>query len=152
MRWMLVIKQFHIRIQEMYHVIWKNGLKGFFILYIHWCRTLAAMKPYTYGRLHPSNPGAIGYLGLKRIAKSPWCYWCFLRNRPPIFLDTVEPALNIKLLSLQIESVLGKKLVLKSKLMIQNLLKSLKSLLIIETSWVIIQSFFFMEYIPNIYF
>jgi hypothetical protein len=55
---------------------------------------------------------------LKRIAKSPWCYWCFLETAHPIkFLITVEPALNIKPpIPKQIESVLGKgKLSTKSK-------------------------------------
>jgi threonine synthase len=55
--------------------------------------------------------GAIGYLGLKKeLQNHPDAIGVFLETAHPIkFLDTVEPALNIKLpIPTQIESVLGK--------------------------------------------
>ena len=55
--------------------------------------------------------GAVGYLGLKKeMQKQENCIGIFLETAHPIkFLDSVEPALNIRLpIPTQIESVMNK--------------------------------------------
>jgi len=74
--------------------------------------TLAAMKTIYNTDGYIAEPhGAVGYLGLKKeLQNHPNAVGIFLETAHPIkFLDTVEPALNVKLpIPPQIESVLGK--------------------------------------------
>jgi threonine synthase len=72
-----------IRIQELY----QNDLeqfKRFFILYLSDEETLEAMKTIYKRDGYIAEPhGAVGYLGLKGIRKSPKRNWNFLGNRSP---------------------------------------------------------------------
>jgi threonine synthase len=100
-----------IRIQEMY----KNDLtefkKDFSSFTFTDEETLVAMKNIYKGNGYIAEPhGAIGYLGLKKELKNfPNAIGIFLETAHPIkFLDTVEPALNVKLpIPTQIESVIN---------------------------------------------
>jgi threonine synthase len=100
-----------IRIQEMY----KNDLtefkKDFSSFTFTDAETLVAMKNIYKGNGYIAEPhGAIGYLGLKKELKNfPNAIGIFLETAHPIkFLDTVEPALNVKLpIPTQIESVIN---------------------------------------------
>jgi threonine synthase len=100
-----------IRIQEMY----KNDLtefkKDFSSFTFTDEETLVAMKNIYNGNGYIAEPhGAIGYLGLKKELKNfPNAIGIFLETAHPIkFLDTVEPALNVKLpIPTQIESVIN---------------------------------------------
>jgi threonine synthase len=100
-----------IRIQEMY----KNDLtefkKDFSSFTFTDTETLVAMKKIYNGNGYIAEPhGAIGYLGLKKELKNfPNAIGIFLETAHPIkFLDTVEPALNVKLpIPTQIESVIN---------------------------------------------
>jgi threonine synthase len=99
-----------VRIQEMY----KNDLaefkKDFSSFTFTDAETLVAMKNIYKGNGYIAEPhGAIGYLGLKKELKNfPNAIGIFLETAHPIkFLDTVEPALNVKLpIPTQIESVI----------------------------------------------
>jgi threonine synthase len=101
-----------IRIQEMYHNDLEEFKKDFSSFTFTDAETLAAMKTIYNKSAYIAEPhGAIGYLGLKKeLQNYPDAIGVFLETAHPIkFLDTVEPALNLKLpIPAQIESVLGK--------------------------------------------
>ncbi|MBX9886594.1 MAG: threonine synthase [Flavobacteriaceae bacterium] len=101
-----------IRIQEMYN----NDLEQFNTDFSSFTftddETIIAMKTIYATNGYIAEPhGAVGYIGLKKeLANHPNAIGIFLETAHPIkFLDTVEPALHIKLpIPTQIESVLGK--------------------------------------------
>lgn len=101
-----------IRIQEMYQNDLEQFKKDFSSYTFTDTETLTAMKDiYNTGGYIAEPHGAVGYLGLKKeLEKHPNTIGVFLETAHPIkFLDTVEPALNVKLpIPAQIESVLGK--------------------------------------------
>lgn len=101
-----------VRIQELYHhdlEAFKNDFSSFSFSDEE---TIEAMKCIYRNSKYISEPhGAIGYLGLKKeMQKHENSIGVFLETAHPIkFLDTVAPALNIKLpIPKQIESVMGK--------------------------------------------
>ena len=101
-----------IRIQEMYHNDLEQFEKDFSSYTFSDEETLEAMKAIYKTSGYIAEPhGAVGYLGLKKeLANHEDAIGIFLETAHPIkFLDTVEPALNIKLpIPSQIESVLNK--------------------------------------------
>ena len=101
-----------IRIQEMYHNDLEKFEKDFSSYTFSDEETLEAMKAIYKTSGYIAEPhGAVGYLGLKKeLANHEDAIGIFLETAHPIkFLDTVEPALNIKLPTpSQIESVLNK--------------------------------------------
>ena len=101
-----------IRIQEMYHNDLEQFDKDFSSYTFSDEDTLEAMKSIYETSGYIAEPhGAVGYLGLKKeLANHEDAIGIFLETAHPIkFLDTVEPALNIKLpIPSQIESVLNK--------------------------------------------
>ena len=101
-----------IRIQKMYNNELKAFKKDFSSYSFSDEETILAMQTIYKNSNYISEPhGAIGYLGLKRELKNQSnAMGVFLETAHPIkFLDTVEPALNIKLqIPKQIESVLCK--------------------------------------------
>ena len=101
-----------IRIQEMYHNDLEQFEKDFSSYTFSDEETLEAMKAIYKTSGYIAEPhGAVGYLGLKKeLANHQDAIGIFLETAHPIkFLDTVEPALNIKLpIPSQIESVLNK--------------------------------------------
>ena len=101
-----------IRIQEMYQNDLEQFKKDFSSYTFTDTETLSAMKAiYSAGGYIAEPHGAVGYLGLKKeLEKHPNTIGIFLETAHPIkFLDTVEPALGVKLaIPAQIESVLGK--------------------------------------------
>ena len=101
-----------IRIQEMYHNDLEQFEKDFSSYTFSDEETLEAMKSIYKTSGYIAEPhGAVGYLGLKKeLANHEGAIGIFLETAHPIkFLDTVEPALNIKLpIPSQIESVLNK--------------------------------------------
>ena len=101
-----------VRIQEMYNNDLKAFNKDFSSYSFSDDETIVAMKSIYENTKYIVEPhGAVGYLGLKKeIDKHENSIGIFLETAHPIkFLDTVEPALNIKLeIPKQIESVLNK--------------------------------------------
>jgi threonine synthase len=101
-----------IRIQEMYQNDLEQLKKDFSSFTFSDADTLEAMKTIYKNDGYIAEPhGAIGYLGLKEeLQNHSDSIGVFLETAHPIkFLDTVEPALNVKLpIPTQIESVLGK--------------------------------------------
>ncbi|MEM8521044.1 threonine synthase [Flavobacterium sp. PL12] len=101
-----------IRIQEMYYNDLEQFEKDFSSYTFSDEETLEAMKAIYKTSGYIAEPhGAVGYLGLKKeLANHEDAIGIFLETAHPIkFLDTVEPALNIKLpIPSQIESVLNK--------------------------------------------
>jgi threonine synthase len=101
-----------IRIQEMYNNDVEEFKKDFSSFSYTDDETLDAMKSIYNDTGYIAEPhGAVGYLGLKKeLQKHSGAIGIFLETAHPIkFLDTVEPALNIKLpIPSQIESVLHK--------------------------------------------
>ena len=101
-----------IRIQEMYQNDLEQFKKDFSSFTFSDEETLEAMKTIYNTNGYIAEPhGAIGYLGLKKeLQNHQNTIGIFLETAHPIkFLDTVEPALNIKLpIPTQIESVLHK--------------------------------------------
>ncbi len=109
-----------IRIQEMYKHDLNEFSKDFSSFSYQDDETIAAMKSIFETSKYIAEPhGAVGYLGLKNELKNHTnAVGVFLETAHPIkFLDTVEPALNVKLpIPKQIESVLNKeKISLKIK-------------------------------------
>jgi threonine synthase len=101
-----------IRIQEMYQNDLEQFKKDFSSYTFTDTETLTAMKSiYSISGYIAEPHGAVGYLGLKKeLENHPNTIGIFLETAHPIkFLDTVEPALNVKLsVPAQIQSVLGK--------------------------------------------
>lgn len=110
-----------IRIQELYNHDLAAFKKDFSSYSFSDEQTIVAMKSVYANSKYIAEPhGAIGYLGLKKEMKNHEnTIGIFLETAHPIkFLDTVEPALRIKLpIPTQIESVLGKE---KKAILIQN--------------------------------
>jgi threonine synthase len=101
-----------IRIQEMYHNDLAQFKKDFSSYTFSDGETTEAMRTIYHANGYIAEPhGVVGYLGLKKeLHNYPNALGIFLETAHPIkFLDTVEPALNVKLpIPSQIESVLGK--------------------------------------------
>ncbi|MBU0942300.1 MAG: threonine synthase [Bacteroidetes bacterium] len=101
-----------IRIQEMYTNDLALFNQDFSSFTFTDDETIAAMKSIYAANGYIAEPhGAVGYLGLKKeLENHANAIGIFLETAHPIkFLDTVEPALHIKLpIPTQIESVLGK--------------------------------------------
>ncbi|MCK8140981.1 threonine synthase [Flavobacterium sp. I-SCBP12n] len=101
-----------IRIQEMYQNDLAQFKKDFSSFTFSDEETLEAMKTIYNTNGYIAEPhGAVGYLGLKKeLQNHKNDIGIFLETAHPIkFLDTVEPALNVKLpIPTQIESVLNK--------------------------------------------
>jgi threonine synthase len=101
-----------VRIQEMYNNDLQEFEKDFSSYSFSDAETVVAMQEIYKNSNYVAEPhGAVGYLGLKKeLDKNPNAIGIFLETAHPIkFLDTVEPALDIKLpIPKQIESVLGK--------------------------------------------
>ena len=101
-----------IRIQEMYQNNLEQFKKDFSSFTFSDEETVEAMKTIYKTDGYIAEPhGAVGYLGLKKeLQNHQNAIGIFLETAHPIkFLDTVEPALNVKLpIPIQIESVLDK--------------------------------------------
>ena len=101
-----------IRIQEMYQNNLEQFKKDFSSFTFSDEETVEAMKTIYKTDGYIAEPhGAVGYLGLKKeLQNHQNAIGIFLETAHPIkFLDTVEPALNVKLpIPTQIESVLDK--------------------------------------------
>lgn len=101
-----------VRIQEMYNNDLAEFKKDFSSFSYTDADTLVVMQSIYKNTGYIAEPhGAVGYLGLKKeLQNHENAIGIFLETAHPIkFLDTVEPALNIKLrIPTQIESVLNK--------------------------------------------
>lgn len=101
-----------IRIQELYQNDLAEFKKDFSSFSFSDEETLVAMKNIFDKCGYVAEPhGAVGYLGLKQeLQNHPEAIGIFLETAHPIkFLDTVEPALKIKLpIPMQIEPILNK--------------------------------------------
>ncbi len=101
-----------IRIQEMYNNDLTEFKKDFSSYSFTDAQTFDAIKTIYNTTKYIAEPhGAVGYLGLKKeMQKQENCIGIFLETAHPIkFLDSVEPALNIRLpIPTQIESVMNK--------------------------------------------